>query len=72
MANVRAAMRHRAAFEAKEMQRTAPGASAVLGSSTPFSWFSNFSRHLLKGEMDSDAFSICVLSVSLTQKLVRL
>ena len=50
MANVRAAMRHRAAFEAKEKQRTA-GASAVLGSSTPFSWFSNFSRHLLKGKM---------------------
>jgi len=43
-------MRHRAAFEAKEKQRTA-GASAVLGSSTPFSWFSNFSRHLLKGKM---------------------
>ena len=49
---MRAASRHRAAFEADQAHRVASGElgrSVVLGAATPFTWWSNFSRFLLKG-----------------------
>lgn len=51
VANVRAAIRHRAAFEAAEKQQvTLSGiTSPILTGPTPFNWWSNFSRCLLKG-----------------------
>jgi hypothetical protein len=47
VANVRAATRHRAAFETAQKQQA--GGLSVLSSPNPFTWWSNFSRCLLKG-----------------------
>eukprot|EP01047_Picozoa_sp_COSAG01_P131929 COSAG01_NODE_61721_length_288_cov_0.814815_1_plen_69_part_01 len=51
VANVRAAIRHRAAFEQAEKQQVTRSGitSPILTDSTPFNWWSNFSRCLLKG-----------------------
>ena len=48
VANVRAAMRHRAQFEQQRQHpKSLPSSSTELGG--PFTWWSNFSRCLLKG-----------------------
>lgn len=58
VAKVRAAIRHRARFEATQraeldalarVRVAGDGANATLTTTTPFTWWSNFSRCLLKG-----------------------